>query len=170
MLQNHRCMHIPAYSWDSHAPISWHPIWMLKETLQGPSESSGSNYHHKEIFIYQASNHWLLTTLIIILFADKILTQLFPLCFLRSEFATYGYIFFHSRGSPRKFPGLSNEWLFVACLCHCCVSHLFLLFECNMDLALGAKQAIHIAPIAIQANACNIFIESMYQASFLSII
>jgi hypothetical protein len=37
-----------------------------------------------------------------------------------------------------------------------------------MDLALGAKQAIHIAPIAIQANARNISmshdIESMYQS------
>ena len=97
---------------------------MLKETLQGPSESYGSNYHHKESSIYQASNHWILTTLIVILFTDKnsdtmISTLLSSFC-IRNI-----WIFFYSSGLPRKFPGPSNEWLFVVCFCHCCVSHLF---------------------------------------------
>ena len=130
---------------------------MLKETLQRSSESFGSNYYLKENLIYQARNHWLLTTLIVILFADKILTQWFPLYFLCFVFATYGYIFFYSSGLPRKFPGPSNQWLYVVCLCHCCVSRLL---SCSsvlaMAIALGAKKVMHIASIAIQANAHNI--------------
>ena len=50
---------------------------MRKEMLQGPKESSGSNYDHKEILIYPASNHSELTTLIVIFFTDNFLTQLF---------------------------------------------------------------------------------------------
>ena len=87
---------------------------MLKETLQGPSENFGSNYHHKENLIYQASNYWLLATLIVILFADKILTQWFPLYFLRFVFVTYGY-FFIRVDCPGNFPDrqMSDCLLFV---------------------------------------------------------
>ena len=96
---------------------------MLKETPQGPSESSGSNYHHKGHLIYQASNHLILTTLIVILFTDKILTRWFPLCFLRFVFATYGYFSIRADcpgNSPERQMSDCLLFAFVTVVCRTC--------------------------------------------------
>ena len=96
---------------------------MLKETPQGPSESSGSNYHHKGHLIYQASNHLILTTLIVILFTDKILTRWFPLCFLRFVFATYGYFSIRADcpgNSPDRQMSDCLLFAFVTVVCRTC--------------------------------------------------
>ena len=162
-------MHIPAYSWDSRADFLTSPIWMLKETLQGPSESSGSNYYHKENLIIRQAIIGYLYYL-----PTKFWHNDFLFTFFRFVFVTYGY-FFYSSGLPRKFPGPSNEWLCVVCLCHCCVSRLLCCSSVLWILRSELRKPCILRRLQYK-QTCAIFqcrshdIENMCQASFLSII
>ena len=151
---------------------------MLKETLQRSSESFGSNYYLKENLIYQASTnpnrlvtHNLNSYIVCRQNSDTMISSLLSSFCIRNIWI---YIFYSS-GLPRKFPGPSNQWLFVVCLCHCCVSRLLCCSSVLWLLRSQQRKSCILRRLQYKQTR-TIFqcrshdIENMCQASFLSII